>query len=136
MWWTHYRSEWNFAPSIKSDSKTAKKVAFCDTYSRDEKLFLKQLTVLEQELFSMIKLSESQRHPNIVQYLGLSFDNDKILRIYEEFVLGANFSSYLSENLPIEMGQLKHFSASILEALGTIHILRKHFYCTKLNLTS
>ena len=61
-----------------------------------------------------------------VQYLGLSFDNDKILRIYEEFVLGANFSSYLSENLPIEMGQLKHYSASILEALGTIHILRKH----------
>ena len=60
-------SEWNFAPSLKSDSKTAKKVAFCDTYSRDEKLFLKQLTVLEQELFSMIKLSETQRHPNIVQ---------------------------------------------------------------------
>ena len=88
---------------------------------------MKQLTVLEQELFSMIKLSETQkRHPNIVQYLGLSFDNDKILRIYEEFVLGANFSSYLSENLPIEMGQLKHYSANILEALGTIHILRKH----------
>jgi translation initiation factor 2-alpha kinase 4 len=114
-------SEWNFAPSLKSDSKTAKKVAFCDTYSRDEKLFLKQLTVLEQELFSMIKLSETQRHPNIVQYLGLSFDNDKILRIYEEFVLGANFSSYLSENLPIEMGQLKHYSANILEALAFMH---------------
>ena len=78
-------SEWNF--TVKSSGSTAKKVAFCDTYTKDEKSFLKQLTVLEQELLSMMKLAETHRHPNIVQYLGLSFDNPT-LRIYEEFVLG------------------------------------------------
>ena len=50
----------------------------------------------------------------------MSFDSPT-LRIYEEFVLGANFSSYLSENLPIEMGQLKHFAESILKALAFMH---------------
>ena len=72
-------SEWNFYPP--NANKSAKKVAFCDTYSRDEKSFLKQLTTLEQELFSMIKLSEAQRHPNIVQVI-------KSNHIFSNFGLG------------------------------------------------
>ena len=101
-------SEWNFVPTEKR-----KKVAFCDNYSRDEKTFLKQLSTIEQELSSMLKI----QHPNVVQYLGISFEN-QTLRIFEEFVQGSNFSFYLTENISIDLATLRHYSQSILEALG------------------
>ena len=56
----------------------------------------------------------------MVQYLGISYDAP-IVRIYEEFVLGSNFSSYLSENLPIDLAQLRHYASSILQALAFMH---------------
>ena len=110
-------SEWTVVPArpLKSE-KAAKKVAFCDNYSRDEKNFLKQLNTIEQELSAMLKV----KHPNVVQYLGLSYEH-QTLRIFEEFVHGSNFSSYLSENLSIDQALLRHYTASILEALVFMH---------------
>ena len=109
-------SEWTV--KLKSPSeKSGKRVAFCDTFSRDEKTFLKQVGTIEQELSGILKV---QQHPNVVQYLGMSYEAP-ILRIYEEFVLGSNFSSYLSENLPIELSQLRHYASSILQALKFMH---------------
>ena len=109
-------SEWSFVPARPLKSDKTKKVAFCDSYSRDEKSFLKQLSTIEQELSAMLKIN----HPNVVQYLGLSYEN-QTLRIFEEFVQGSNFSSYLSENLSIDQALLRHFTASILEALVYMH---------------
>ena len=107
-------SEWSFIPH--RDEKKAKKVAFCDSYSRDEKTFLKQLGTIEQELSSMLKV----KHPNVVQYCGLSYDHP-ILRVFEEFVHGSNFSSYLTENLSLDPALLKHFTSTILESLAFMH---------------
>ena len=39
-------SEWNFVPP--KDDKRNRKVAFCDSYTRDEKTLLKQLGIIEQ----------------------------------------------------------------------------------------
>ena len=68
------------------------------------------------ELSSMLKV----QHPNVVQYLGLSFEG-QTLRIFEEFVHGSNFSFYLTENIPISESTLKHYAQFILEALGFMH---------------
>ena len=107
-------SEWNFVPPTnKGTDKRNRKVAFTDNYSRDEKTFRKKLSTIEVELSSMMKF----QHPNVVQYLGLSFEN-QTLRIFEEFVQGSNFSFYLSENISIDLATLRHYSESILKALG------------------
>ena len=111
-------SEWTFFPP--RNEKASKKVAFCDSYTRDEKIFLKQISTIEQELTSMQKVISENPNHNVVQYLGISFDHPT-LRVYEEFVLGSNFSSFLSENLPIELNQLRHYAASILQALAFMH---------------
>ena len=105
-------SEWTFLPQTKK----TKKVAFCDSYSRDENNFLKQVSTIEQELSAMSKV----KHPNVVQYLGLSYDHPT-LRVYEEFVHGSNLSSYLSENISIDQSLLNHFTTNILEALKFMH---------------
>ena len=114
-------SEWSVVPArlpLKGihEKAAGKKVAFCDNYSRDEKSFLKQLHTIEQELSAMLKV----KHPNVVQYLGLSYEH-QTLRIFEDFVHGSNFSSYLSENLSIDQGLLRHYTASILQALVFMH---------------
>jgi translation initiation factor 2-alpha kinase 4 len=100
-----------------SYDKKTKKVAFTDSYSRDEKTLLKHISVIEQELASMQK---SNYHPNVVQYYGLAFEG-QTLRVFEEFVRGSNFSFYLTENIPIDMPTLRHYAQSILEALAFMH---------------
>ena len=45
-------SEWNFVPP--KDDKRSRKVAFCDSYTRDEKTLLKQLGIIEQGTFHEI----------------------------------------------------------------------------------
>jgi serine/threonine protein kinase len=69
---------------------------------------------------SMQKLS----HPNVVPYYGLSLlheANFTTVRIFEEFVLGSNFSHFLSENLPVDLSALRHYVSSVLEALTFMH---------------
>ena len=80
-------SEWHFNPP--KDEKRNRKVAFCDSYTRDEKTLLKQLNTIEQELSGMLKV----HHPNVVQYLGISFEG-QILRIFEGICF--NFKPFYS----------------------------------------
>ena len=83
-------SEWNFVPPLaKEAEKRNRKVAFCDSYTRDEKTLLKQLNTIEQELSGMLKV----HHPNVVQYLGISFEG-QILRIFEGICF--NFKPFYS----------------------------------------
>ena len=102
----------------------SKKVTFnaSDDTRHDETILMKQLNSIDQEMNSLQKLT----HPNLVSYFGMSQSKclgGKGLKvsIFQEFVRGMNLSSYLKDNIPLDLSTLRKYMISVLEVLNYVH---------------
>ncbi|XP_075470288.1 eIF-2-alpha kinase GCN2 isoform X3 [Ascaphus truei] len=74
----------------------------------------------ETEFNSLIKLS----HPNIVHYLAMQIKEreDSIsVVIVAEHINGSKLSSFLGQEVPVPVDQLRHYAAQLLSALDYLH---------------
>ncbi|XP_069805536.1 eIF-2-alpha kinase GCN2 isoform X1 [Dendropsophus ebraccatus] len=80
----------------------------------------KQVQGTEAEFNSLIKLS----HPNIVHYLAMRVkeNEDSIsVGIVAEHVNGSELSSFLEQEIPVPVDQLRHYTSQLLSALDYLH---------------
>lgn len=80
----------------------------------------KQLQGTETEFNSLIKL----HHPNIVHYLAMRVteNEDSIsVGIVAEHVNGSKLSSFLDQEVPVPVDQLRHYTIQLLSALDYLH---------------
>ncbi|XP_044127594.1 LOW QUALITY PROTEIN: eIF-2-alpha kinase GCN2 [Bufo gargarizans] len=80
----------------------------------------KQVQGTEAEFNSLIKLS----HPNIVHYLAMRVkeNEDSIsVGIVAEHVNGSKLSSFLEQEIPVPVDQLRHYTTQLLSALDYLH---------------
>ncbi|XP_011337588.1 eIF-2-alpha kinase GCN2 isoform X2 [Ooceraea biroi] len=81
---------------------------------------MKQIASLEQELNHLYKL----HHPNLVHYLNIKYlqnNNNLVIYILQEFVVGTTCSFFLMENIPVDIDLLRHLATGVLEALRYLH---------------
>ncbi|XP_032674850.1 eIF-2-alpha kinase GCN2 isoform X2 [Odontomachus brunneus] len=81
---------------------------------------MKQIASLEQELNHLYKL----HHPNLVHYLNMKYsqnNNNLVIYILQEFVVGTSCSFFLMENIPVDTDMLRHLATGVLEALQYLH---------------
>ncbi|XP_015183399.1 PREDICTED: eukaryotic translation initiation factor 2-alpha kinase 4 isoform X2 [Polistes dominula] len=81
---------------------------------------MKQISSLEQELNHLHKL----HHPNLVHYLNMKYvqdNNNIIIYILQEFVVGTSCAFFLMENISIDIDILRHLATGILSALQYLH---------------
>ncbi|XP_075700939.1 eIF-2-alpha kinase GCN2 [Rhinoderma darwinii] len=80
----------------------------------------KQVQGTETEFNSLTKL----RHPNIVHYLAMRVkeNEDSIsVGIVAEHVNGSKLSSFLEQEVPVPVDQLRHYTSQLLSALDYLH---------------
>ncbi|XP_012229735.1 eIF-2-alpha kinase GCN2 [Linepithema humile] len=92
-----------------------------DSEAIDIHLAMKAIASLEQELNHLYKL----HHPNLVHYLNMKYINDVqnnniVISILQEFVVGTTCSSFL-DNIPVDIEVLRYLATGILEALRYLH---------------
>ncbi|XP_035732758.1 eIF-2-alpha kinase GCN2-like [Vespa mandarinia] len=81
---------------------------------------MKQIGSLEQELNHLHKL----HHPNLVHYLNMRYlqdNNNIVIYILQEFVVGTTCAFFLMENISIDIDILRHLASGILSALQYLH---------------
>lgn len=81
---------------------------------------MKQIASLEQELNHLYKL----HHPNLVHYLNMKYlqnNNNVVIFVLQEFVVGTTCSFFLMENIPVDVDMLRHLATGVLEALRYLH---------------
>ncbi|XP_070151406.1 eIF-2-alpha kinase GCN2 isoform X2 [Polyergus mexicanus] len=81
---------------------------------------MKQIASLEQELNHLYKL----HHQNLVHYLNMKYlqnNNNVVIYILQEFVVGTTCSVFLMANIPIDIDTLRYLASGILEALRYLH---------------
>ncbi|KAG5306395.1 E2AK4 kinase, partial [Pseudoatta argentina] len=81
---------------------------------------MKQIASLEQELNHLYKL----HHPNLVHYLNMKYlqnNNNVVIYVLQEFVVGTTCSFYLMENIPVDIDMLRHLATGVLDALQYLH---------------
>ncbi|XP_076353947.1 eukaryotic translation initiation factor 2 alpha kinase Gcn2 isoform X2 [Tachypleus tridentatus] len=91
-----------------------------EVFRKESSAYLKQISSIEQEFGSVIRLY----HRNLVHYLGLKYmlEKDKIvIHVLQQHVPGSTLSLYLHENIPLESSMLRHYACGILEALNYLH---------------
>ncbi|XP_014673320.1 PREDICTED: eukaryotic translation initiation factor 2-alpha kinase 4-like [Priapulus caudatus] len=91
------------------------------TFEKEANQYRKQLSSIEQELSSLLKLS----HPNLVSYLAMKFsiENTMItIQVLKEFVNGPSLTAYVGdEGIPLPMEHLYRFTHDMLEGLAYLH---------------
>ena len=70
-----------------------------------------------QELALYQRLS----HPNVVQYLGHHYGDDKCLYIFLEYVAGGSVSSVLASFGPLNEHLVRTYTRQIVEGLVYVH---------------
>ncbi|XP_050446671.1 eIF-2-alpha kinase GCN2 [Cataglyphis hispanica] len=81
---------------------------------------MKQIASLEQELNHLYKL----HHQNLVHYLNMKYlqnNNNVVIYILQEFVVGTTCSVFLMANIPIDIDTLRYLASGVLEALRYLH---------------
>ena len=73
--------------------------------------------VYPQELSLYQRLS----HPNVVQYLGHHYDDDKCLYIFLEFVTGGSIANLISGFGPLSEDVVRTYTKQIIEGLIYVH---------------
>uniref|UniRef100_A0A8C5Q8M5 eIF-2-alpha kinase GCN2 n=1 Tax=Leptobrachium leishanense TaxID=445787 RepID=A0A8C5Q8M5_9ANUR len=80
----------------------------------------KQIQGTETEFNSLIKLS----HPNIVRYLAMRImerEDSISVGIVAEHVNGSKLSSFLEQEMPVPVDQLRSYTSQLLTALDYLH---------------
>mmetsp|Transcript_19328 Transcript_19328/g.32503 ORF Transcript_19328/g.32503 Transcript_19328/m.32503 type:complete len:887 (+) Transcript_19328:176-2836(+) len=86
----------------------------CMNYSQN----VKEMNNLSAE----IELMQSLCHPNIVQYLGASVDEEKgFVNIFQEWVPGGSIAHLLKRFGPFRVGVVRTYTRQILEGLDYLH---------------
>ncbi|XP_043791915.1 eIF-2-alpha kinase GCN2 isoform X2 [Apis laboriosa] len=81
---------------------------------------MKQVGSLEQEVNHLHKL----HHPNLVHYLNMKYlqeEDDVLIYVLQEFVIGSSCSFFLLENIPVNIDFLRYLATGILSALRYLH---------------
>ncbi|CAK9814660.1 eIF-2-alpha kinase GCN2 [Anthophora quadrimaculata] len=100
-------SEWTLKINNKIEENSAQHI-------------MKQVGSLEQEVNHLHKLHNS----NLVHYVNMKYlqDGDTvIIYVLQEFVVGTSCSSFLVENIPINVDLLRYLATGILSALKYLH---------------
>ncbi|XP_031826312.2 eukaryotic translation initiation factor 2 alpha kinase Gcn2 isoform X1 [Nomia melanderi] len=100
-------SEWTFKKNNNIDENNMQHIT-------------KQIGSLEQEINHLYKL----HHPNLVHYLNMKYlqnEDETLLYVLQEFVIGTSCSFFLLENIPVDIDLLRYLATGILFALKYLH---------------
>ena len=102
-------------PLCKNDSLVT---AAAKLSGRTSKL---NLTHPTPSMLQELSLYQRLSHPNVVQYIGHHYDDDKSLYIFLEYVAGGFIAGVLSSFGPLSEGVVRSYTRQIVQGLAYVH---------------
>ncbi|XP_013386608.1 eIF-2-alpha kinase GCN2 isoform X2 [Lingula anatina] len=103
---------WHVKRKLDADDK--------EKYEKEEAKFMKQVSSIEAELHSMLRL----HHENLIHYLAMNYQQEKgkiIVTMLTEYAGGGNLDTNLKRHIPVPIDVLKQYTTDLLESLAYLH---------------